>query len=385
MRDIFKWAQGRQRLLVTLTAITVPAVIIVSAVVRLWLSESISTYIEGEIVESITADWSLSGHADYTSRAFIFWDDDDPPLIPADCAGCHSLPGILDFVGERGTPVGSVSRDMPTGTVVSCNACHNNAVHELQTVVFPSGERVEAWDAEAACLVCHQGLESTVSVNDAIAGLDDDRVDDNLEFINVHYHVAGATLMGTVARGGFEYADHSYVGRFEHVENYQTCHACHDAHSLRVDPLMCSTCHVEVNTVDDLRRIRQDDTDYDGDGDTSKGIAAEIDRFHEQLYEAIQVYATDVIGVPIAYSVDQAPHFFVDNSGDGVVTDDLSFGNGYSQWTPRLLRAAYNYHFVRQDTGAYAHNPRYALQILYDSLQDLADRITVSTEGLRRP
>jgi hypothetical protein len=38
-------------------------------------------------------------------------------------------------------------------------------------------------------------------------------------------------------------------------------------------------------------------------------------------------------------------------------------------WTPTLLRAAFNYQYIAKDPGVYVHNPHYALQILYDSLE----------------
>jgi hypothetical protein len=377
VKNLINWGQQNRRLLLTLVAIIIPAMIIASAVIRIGGWDSI---------ETITANWAQSGHADYTSSSFTHWDDDDPPLIPANCAACHSLTGVLDFVGERDTASGSVSQDMPTGTVVSCNACHNNTVHDLQTVTFPSGATVDAREAEAACLLCHQGTESTVGVNEAINGLDDDTVYDELEFMDAHYYVAAATMMGTTAQGAYEYADRTYLGRFEHTEGFQTCSACHDPHHLRVDPLVCSTCHVNVTGSEDLRRIRDDQTDYDGDSDTSKGIAQEIDSFHVLLYEAMQAYADEVIGTPLVYSSDHFPYFFVDvSNGDEIDPDDLNFGNRYTEWTPRLVRAAYNFHFVQKDPGAYAHNPRYTLQILYDSLHDLNERVSVEVHGLLRP
>ena len=40
--------------------------------------------------------------------------------------------------------------------------------------------------------------------------------------------------------------------------------------------------------------------------------------------------------------------------------------NRYRSWTPRLLKAAYNYQVVSKDPGAYTHNPTYALQLLHD-------------------
>jgi hypothetical protein len=59
--------------------------------------------------------------------------------------------------------------------------------------------------------------------------------------------------------------------------------------------------------------------------------------------------------------------------------------NRFNAWSPRLLKAAYNYQFVTKDPGAYAHNPIYTLQILHDSLSDLGTRITVDLARAKRP
>ncbi len=42
----------------------------------------------------------------------------------------------------------------------------------------------------------------------------------------------------------------------------------------------------------------------------------------------------------------------------------------YSKFTPRLLKAAYNYQYSQKDPGIFAHNLAYAGQFLYDSLED---------------
>jgi hypothetical protein len=51
-----------------------------------------------------------------------------------------------------------------------------------------------------------------------------------------------------------------------------------------------------------------------------------------------------------------------------------------------LLRAAFNWKLVTADPGAYAHNPHYALELLYDSTEDLAQRLglDVAAMGIRR-
>lgn len=54
-------------------------------------------------------------------------------------------------------------------------------------------------------------------------------------------------------------------------------------------------------------------------------------------------------------------------------------------WTPRLLKAAYNYQVAKKDPGGYVHNPTYLLQLLYDSLDSLSQQVDLDMTALRRP
>ena len=72
------------------------------------------------------------------------------------------------------------------------------------------------------------------------------------------------------------------------------------------------------------------------------------------------------------------PYFFIDTDGSGGFCDEseANFGNRYNTWTPRLLRAAYNFQVAQVDPGAYAHNAKYIIQALYDSIVNVNDAIT---------
>lgn len=362
-------------------------VVVVLALTLALLLGTAGRAVQPDSLAELTSKWSSSGHADRTSLSFTYWDDNDPPVIPANCAHCHSNYGFLDFLGEIGDNPGEVDRDPLVGTVVSCTTCHNEAAHALTQVTFPSGAQVTALGAEGTCLVCHQGTQSGVRVRNATAGLGDDEVSDGLSFINVHYAIAAATQWGAEVEGGYQYPDRSYEGFYLHAVAYSSCVDCHDPHSLAVNPQDCSPCHYSVVDQADLISIRMDPTDYDGDGDTSKGIAAEIETLRTMLLEAIQQYAATVIGEPIVYGPGSFPYFFaVDTDADGQPDPaELHFGNRYVRWTPRLLRTAYNYQFATKDSGNYTHNPRYVLQLLYDSLEDLSERVPVPMERLTRP
>ncbi len=225
-----------------------------------------------------------------------------------------------------------------------------------------------------------------MSVTRAVANLNDDTVEPKLVFLNVHYRAAGATLMGSVAHGAYEYAGKTYAGRFQHREPYNRCGACHDVHTTAVKVADCAACHKEVTDKPSLHRIRVSTIDFDGNGNATEGLAEEIEHLRTRLYAAIQAYAKTVAGKPIAYDLDAYPYFFVDTNANGVADkDEAKFPNRYNAWTPRLLKAAYNYQFVTKEPGAYAHNAPYALQILYNSLSDLGAKVTVDVTQAKRP
>ena len=320
--------------------------------------------------------WALSGHADTTSPAFTRWDADGS--VPATCAGCHSTSGFLDRTGTDGSAQGSVENPVPIGETVDCATCHAPEPAALAAISFPSGIVYEHQSSSGTCLSCHQGRASADTVNAATAALEnDDTVSADLRFINIHYAPA-ALAMGADARGGFEYPGREYAGRFAHVEGFDTCVGCHEPHSTQVKVETCSACHGDVALAD----IRLGLPDVDGDGDISEGAAAEIHTLHDALGEAIIAYAEDH-GGPIAYAKG-FPYFFSDLNGNGQVDEDeRRRDNGYVAFTARLLRATYNYQAVATAPNAWAHNPRYAAQLLFDSIEDLNANAPVVTDGQR--
>ena len=330
------------------------------------------------------AEWASSPHANRNAEPFNHWNKEG--AIPVTCARCHSTPGFLDYIGADGTAAGVVDHPAPIGTVITCTACHNSKTLTLTSVTFPSGLKVENQGADARCMTCHQGVESGNSVSRATANIPDDKIEPKLTFINVHYRAAGATLFGRMARGAYEYAGKTYAGRFEHRAPYNRCTACHELHTVAVKVTACAACHKEVTSKQALHLIRASKVDYDGNGDVTEGIAQEVEHLRSRLLAAITAYAKSVSGKPIVYHLDAYPYFFVDTNNNGVADkDEARFPNKYDAWTPRLLKAAYNYQFVTKDPGAFAHNPTYTLQILYDSLADLSAKVTVDLAKATRP
>ncbi len=328
-----------------------------------------------ELVIPYLEDWTGSGHADAAAEAFTHWNEDDPAVVPVECARCHGETGYRDFLGVDGSTAGTVDAAAPIGGVVSCITCHNAGTASMTSVTFPSGLTVAGLGDESRCMQCHQGRESTVSVNEAIASLPDlDSPSADLRFINNHYFAAAATMYGTLAQGGYQYDGQPYDAQFRHAGGLDTCINCHNSHTLELRLETCQSCHSGATSVEDLRNVRMAGSlaDYDGDGDTEEGIYYEIEGLRGMLLQALQSYATEVAGTAIAYSPDAYPYFFIDTNGNGITDpDEAAFPNAYNVWTGRLLRAAYNYQISVKDPGAFAHGGKYIIELLYDSIADL--------------
>ncbi len=322
--------------------------------------------------------WAASPHADETAEAFRHWDEEDPAEVPDRCAKCHSTGGYLDFLGVDGSEFGVVDAAAPLGSTIECQACHNDVTVSMTSVVMPSGNELTGLDDSSRCMQCHQGRASTVSVLSALeeAGVpDDDTVSEELGFINIHYYAAAATLYGHEAQGGFEFEGNDYLGKFQHVEGFDSCIGCHEPHSLELRVEDCASCHEGVAAPEDFQNVRMPASavDYDGDGDTAEGLYFELEGMRESLYQAITAYAAEVAGTPIIYDAHSYPYFFADANDNGSVDEDEG---GYNAWTGRLLKAAYNYQVSLKDPGAFAHNGKYVVQLLYDSIAALNEELS---------
>ena len=322
------------------------------------------------------ADWFRSSHANAASEAFSHWDDDGE--IRASCATCHSGEGFRDFHGLDGTPAGVVDGPINTGGVVDCGTCHNAGLADITEVTLPSGVVHPVQGVEASCLTCHQGRAAGSDVAAAIANLAEDVPNASLRFINPHYATAAATWLGGYGGAAYHYDGREYSGRFFHAAPVASCNSCHEPHTLEVEFEPCLTCH-QAESPDDIRIARQS---YDGSGNTSVGIRSDIDANADALLDMIREYTERVAEAPVIYDGNRYPYFFADDNGDGVI--DVVDGRpvAYASWTPRSLRTAFNWKLVTADPGNFAHNPEYSLEILYDSIADLAEALGIDIDDL---
>jgi hypothetical protein len=326
--------------------------------------------------DAAISDWFRSAHANAAAEAFSHWDDDGE--IRAACATCHSGEGFRDFHGLDGTEAGVVDGPIDVGGVVDCGTCHNAGLAEIREISLPSGVVHPVQGVEASCLTCHQGRSAGINVETATADLALDEPNAELRFINPHYATAAATWLGGYGAAGYHYEGKVYSGRFFHAAPVASCNSCHEPHTLEVEFEPCQTCHL-ADSPQNVRIARQS---YDGSGNVDVGIRSDIQNNAATLLSMIEDYAAEVVGVPMIYDGSSYPYFFTDANGDGAIDMAEERNVAYASWTPRSLRTVFNWKLVTADPGNYAHNPEYTLELLYDSIEDLAGPLGIDMDDL---
>jgi hypothetical protein len=341
-----------------------------------------------------------AGHFDGAAAAFRHWDTAEgeakPYVVTLYCVKCHSATALPQLLA--GKTIDELGKGQPAGNGLMCTTCHDGANFParlaVKDVTLPSGKVVSFGENADAnlCMECHQGLSSKKKVDDAltkyatanaddliapIKGADGKDVPFAFNSIMSHYMPIAGVYFGTDAQIAYEYDGKTYVGKNPHVDvdGKPGCVGCHDVHAGAPKEELCKQCHGDV-AVDDIRGM-SDVTDFNGNGDVKEGVRQEYRALRDVLYTEIQKYAK-AKGHAIAYNGDAYPYWFNDANGDGKASEEESaFPNAYSFWTPKLVKAVYNYNFfANKNPGAGVHNGKYAIQIIFDSIEDIGGDVT---------
>lgn len=201
-----------------------------------------------------------------------------------------------------------------------------------------------------------------------------------ITFTNSHYLGAAATIWGAQAAGWYQYPGQTYNAADIHRANRcSQCHGVHKENSLgrfHVEEAACEACHGTGQTLTQMR-LSTTWGDLDGDANATEGAEAEIVGLKASLYTALVDYSKLIDSTRWLCYGEGYPYMFIDTDQDGVCDpEEQVSSNGYNRFTPRSLKAAYNFKFGSAEPGKWAHNLVYTAQILGDAIDDLNAGIT---------
>lgn len=351
---------------------------------------SASCHVHHEKDTERNRQWKNSPHGDTTAEAFIH------TFTSGVCMRCHSGIGYAQYVEGSSYPAYSAPSTDLFPHQITCNSCHtgteyatpeNRRLRRSGDVTFISGggatestEGTITVGNSATCIACHQGRESGLTVFKTLVGLGVnpyDNVDEPVTrgFINSHYRASGATLF---SKKGYEYQGKTYYNG-NPFHQTMLCTGCHMAesddpelggHSFEVrlesggvnvkeNIAVCQKCHGAVTSFETIGALR----DMDGDGALGS-VKLEIEGLKTRLTQALQTGKTcgALVNNQIFYNLDAGyPYFFT----------DATYSTGVRNWCESQLAAAFNLQLINTEPGVYAHNFRYAVQLLRDSYEDL--------------
>ncbi|BCR03998.1 c-type cytochrome [Desulfuromonas versatilis] len=316
---------------------------------------------------TINAEYGHSGHGDVLGEGWMHYDWSASNR--ASCQRCHSTTGFINNVTGSTTAVAPME-------VLSCKGCHTELstgalrAPGAYTATYSNGATQQFPDVGASnlCVRCHGARESGDSIKLSTANFG------NTGFINSHYLAAGSMIF---AGGGYEYEGQNYdVG-------YHRSVGMSDAYGTGIGG-PCVACHMgtdiadhtwEVVTKDDVTgavtAVNSNACAQCHGGLTPAILQDSADDFHTAL--AALKTALEAKGI---YFYPAHPYFYTaPYVVDGTNTAFRNWDGVYPGMGKDVMGAAFNYNLLDHDPGAYAHNRGYALKLVADSIDFLADGV----------
>jgi hypothetical protein len=316
------------------------------------------------------------------------------------CNQCHHGLGSIDYQEDKqGTEEARVLWGDATVTCITCHDPHEDKSKNGKLIRIPKklsynsrfvdpnknprggidrfmdgSEIPEAVGDGKICLFCHQGRESGLTVYMAIkaanpnldpyANPDQTISSSGVSFVNPHYLDGGAILWSKNAWEYFFGGSPQMYSSGNLAHQSLNCMGCHmgeaneanteGGHTFRPRIETCQGCHGPVQHFTDVRAS----ADYDGNG-LVETVFKELGTINPDTGLFGQLKAV-LESKGIYYNPDVYPYFFT------------ASGAQFRAWTPNTLSAAFNLAYAYKAGGAvYAHNAKYIVQILQDSLRAL--------------
>ena len=314
------------------------------------------------------------------------WDQTTGTGNRATCQRCHTSTGIANYLTDPTTynPANNdfshlsgwtAATGSPQNEMLYCWGCHSDNKGSLRNpgaiTADYTGANFTYPDVSSSnvCLACHVGRESggTITARAAITTTDWT----NQAFVNSHYLTAGGSVFSASGYhfNAFDYQIppnlHSLIGTDKafgaSVGDVGPCVLCHMSstgaglsHSFAVvtkdpvtdlvtsiNPGFCSACHVAGSSLD--------------------LSAASINAAVEGYSAALSALQAQLALNGFVYQ-ESHPYFAAKNWGTATTG-------------PNNMGAAYNFNMLKHEPGGYAHNPRYASRLIWDSIDWLDNNI----------
>jgi predicted CXXCH cytochrome family protein len=377
---------------------------------------------------------------DYAEGISEFHNDYLGDAQTSGCTPCHSGNSVVTLtVGG-----GSLDVNYGVHDVISCRTCHNinvpntvpgendpegyAAVREFPAdyeFAFNSGVNVTSEDlgVNKICFECHKGRTGALSADEESALVNEYMDDDvtyvgteNRSFAYLHYAPAYAILFGNESGMVPTYDDKTYAGRFEHplpingVAEFG-CADCHNVHNTDDNNVVenkmatsidCAGCHA-ANAIFAYTSLKDRTEEYSVallDTLLEEYLAADGT---EDLYPPLQEFI-DVLQGDFPYTDDRTNSEGEDDpiigeAGAVYASPEEALAvwlEGRTKVGPSLAAAKagtiwkiFTYedgsvegpYDVHGHGGSWAHNSKFARQVMYDAIEDLQGDVS----GLERP
>jgi hypothetical protein len=338
------------------------------------------------VAGGINEQWAQSGHAGRiatdapdTETVWGYYDWDSASR--ASCARCHTTTGIMNFLNAPGT-YAAANNDFShleegQNELLYCWGCHSNTgTGELRNpgaiteayAGYPTGSpavTVGYPDSGKSnvCMGCHLGRE----VGGVIAASTGDF--SNLSFINSHYLAAGGMIYG---EAGYEFASMDYTGWEDGQKYGRHGNVARDEFG---EDGPCVTCHMTSAEPHKFEVVQKDAAGVITavattacDSCHGNMNAAWLEERKETFHEALEALNQALLAKGIEFKPSH-PYFYV----PGTTTAFKNWEGVYPGKGKDVMGAAFNYNLLEHDPGAYAHNRPYALKLIVDSIDFLAD------------